>query len=83
MTLTALNLLTFTSHTVLYLLTPPYQKAREASTKLMSFFAYLSTLTNLAIFPTSSYLILALTTFTIPPHLLTTQKLNTNHPNHF
>jgi hypothetical protein len=41
----------------------------------MSFFAYLATLTSLAIFPAWSDLIRALTTFTIPPHLLTTQKL--------
>ena len=75
MTLAALNLLAFAWHTVLDLLAPPWQKAREAAEKRMSFFAYLATLTSLAIFPAWSDLIRALTTFTIPPHLLTTQKL--------
>jgi hypothetical protein len=75
MTLAALNLLAFAWHTVLDLLEPPWRKAREAAEKRMSFFAYLATLTSLAIFPAWSDLLQALTTFTIPPHLLTTQKL--------
>ena len=75
MTLAALNLLAFAWHTVLDLLEPPWQKAREAAEKRMSFFAYLAALTSLAVFPAWSDLLQALTTFTIPPHLLTTQKL--------
>jgi hypothetical protein len=51
MTLAALNLLAFTWHTVLDLLEPPWQKAREAAEKRMSFFAYLAALTSLAVFP--------------------------------
>jgi len=75
MTLAALNLLAFAWHTVLDLLEPPWQKAREAAEKRMSFFAYLATLTSLAVFPAWSDLLQALTTFTIPPHLLTTPKI--------
>jgi hypothetical protein len=75
MTLAALNLLAFAWHTVLDLLEPPWRKAREAAEKRMSFFAYLATLTSLAVFPAWSDLLQALATFTIPPHLLTTQKL--------
>jgi hypothetical protein len=75
MTLAALNLLAFAWHTVLDLLEPPWRKAREAAEKRMSFFAYLATLTSLAIFPAWSDLLQALTSFTIPPNLLTTQKL--------
>jgi hypothetical protein len=51
MTLAALNLLAFAWHTVLDLLEPPWRKAREAAEKRMSFFAYLATLTSLAVFP--------------------------------
>ena len=51
MTLAALNLLAFAWHTVLDLLEPPWQKAREAAEKRMSFFAYLAALTSLAVFP--------------------------------
>ncbi len=74
MTLAALNLLAFAWHTVLDLLEPPWRKAREAAEKRTSFFAYLATLTTLAVFPAWSDLLEALATFIIPPHLLTTQK---------
>ena len=61
MTLAALNLLAFAWHTVLDLLEPPWQKAREAAEKRMSFFAYLAALTSLAVFPAWSDLLQALT----------------------
>ncbi len=75
MTLAALNLLAFAWHTVLDLLEPPWRKAREAAEKRTSFFAHLATLTTLAVFPAWSDLLEALATFIIPPHLLTTQKI--------
>jgi hypothetical protein len=74
MTLAALNMLAFAWHTVLDLLEPPWRKAREAAEKRMSFFAYLATLTSFVVFPTWSDLFEALTTFTIPPHLLSVKK---------
>ena len=41
----------------------------------MSFFAYLLTLTSFVVFPDWSDLLEALATFTIPPELLKTQKI--------
>jgi len=75
MTLAALNVLAFAWHTVLDLLEPPWRKAREAAEKRMSFFAYLATLTRFIVFPAWSDLLEALATFTIPPELLKTQKI--------
>ena len=75
MTLAALNVLAFAWHTVLDLLEPPWRKAREAAEKRMSFFAYLATLTRFVVFPAWSDLLEALATFTIPPELLKTQKI--------
>jgi hypothetical protein len=75
MTLAALNVLAFAWHTVLDLLEPPRRKATEASEKRMSFFAHLVTLTSFAVFPAWSDLLEALATFTIPPELLKTQKI--------
>jgi hypothetical protein len=74
MTLAALNMLAFAWHTVLDLLEPPWRKAREASEKRMSFFAYLATLTSFVVFPAWSDLFEALSTFTIPPNLLSVKK---------
>ena len=74
MTLAALNLLAFAWHTVLDLLEPPWQKAREAAEKRTSFFAYIGTLTSFVIFPSWPELLEALATFTIPPHLIKTKK---------
>ena len=75
MTLATLNVLAFAWHTVLDLLEPPWRKAREAAEKRMSFFAYLATLTKFVVFPAWSDLLEALATFTIPPELLKTQKI--------
>ena len=74
MTLAALNMLAFAWHTVLDLLEPPWRKAREAAEKRTSFFAHLATLTRV-VFPAWSDLLEALATFTIPPELLKTQKI--------
>jgi hypothetical protein len=75
MTLAALNVLAFAWHTVLDLLEPPWRRAREAAEKRTSFFAYLLTLTSFVVFPDWSDLLQALATFTIPPELLKTQKI--------
>jgi hypothetical protein len=75
MTLAALNMLAFGWHTVLDLLEPPWRRAREAAEKRMSFFAYLATLTSFVVFPAWSDLLEALATFTIPPSLLATPKI--------
>ena len=75
MTLVALNMLAFAWHTVLDLLEPPWRRAREAAETRTSFFAYLITMTSLAIFSAWSELLEALATFTIPPHLLAAPKI--------
>ena len=75
MTLASLNLLAFAWHTALELLEPPWRAAREAAAKRTSFFAHLATLTAYAIFPSWHVFLEALATFTIPPELLKTQKL--------
>ena len=51
MTLAALNLLAFAWHTLLELLEPPWQAAREASAKRTSFFAHILMLTAYVVFP--------------------------------
>ena len=75
MMLAALNLLAFAWHTALELLEPAWQAAREAATKRTSFFAHLAMLTAYAIFPSSPIFLQSLATFTIPPELLKTQKI--------
>ena len=75
MTLAALNLLAFAWHSVLDLLEPPWQAAREAAAKRTSFFAHLLTLTTYVVFPSWAVFLEALTTCTIPPELLKTQKI--------
>jgi hypothetical protein len=75
MTLAALNLLAFAWHTVLDLIEPPWRKAREAAEKRTSFFAYIGTLTSFVVFPSWPDLLEALATFTIPPNLLKTPKI--------
>jgi len=75
MTLAALNMLAFAWHTVLDLLEPQWRKARQAAEKRTTFFAYLATLTSFVVFPAWSDLFEALTTFTIPPHLLAAPKI--------
>jgi hypothetical protein len=75
MTLAALNLLAFAWHSALDIVEPPWQAARQAAAKRSSFFAHILTLTSYVIFPSWSALLQALTTFTIPPELLHTQKI--------
>ena len=70
MTLAALNLLAFAWHTVLELLDPPWQAARQAAAKRTSFFAHILTLTAYVVFPSWPVLLEALTNFAIPPELL-------------
>ena len=75
MTLAALNLLAFAWHTMLDLLEPPWQAARDAAAKRTSFFAHLLTLTAYVVFPSWTVCLQSLTTFTIPQELLKTQKI--------
>jgi hypothetical protein len=70
MTLAALNLLAFAWHTMLELLEPPWQAAREAAAKRTSFFAHILMLTAYVVFPSWEVLLESLTTFTIPPELV-------------
>ena len=51
MTLAAMNLLAFAWHTMLDLLEPPWQTARQAAAKRTSFFAHIVTLTAYVVFP--------------------------------
>jgi hypothetical protein len=74
MTLAALNLLAFAWHSALDLIEPPWQAARQAAATRSSFFAHLLTLTTYVVFPSWAALLEALTTSTIPPELLKTQK---------
>jgi hypothetical protein len=74
MTLAALNLLAFAWHTVLELLEPPWQTAREA--KRTSFFAHTLMLTAYVVFPSWEVLLQSLTTFTIPPELAAMIRLS-------
>ena len=75
MTLAALNLLAFAWHSALDIVEPPWQAARQAAAKRSSFFTHILTLTSYVVFPSWSALLEALTTFTIPPELLQTQKI--------
>ena len=70
MTLAALNLLAFAWHTMLELLEPPWQAAREAAVKRTSFFAHILMLTGYVVFPSWEALLQSLTTSTIPPQLV-------------
>ena len=75
MTMAALNLLAFAWHTVLDLFEPQWIAAREAAAKRTSFFDHLATITAWIVFPSWPALLKALATFTIPPELLKTQKI--------
>jgi hypothetical protein len=74
-TLAALNLLAFAWHSALDLLEPPWQAAREAAAKRTSFFAHMLTLTAYVAFPSWQVFLESLATFTIPPELMNTQKI--------
>jgi hypothetical protein len=75
MMLAALNLLAFAWHSVLDIVEPPWQAARQAAEKRSSFFAHLLTLTTYVVFPSWLAVLEALASFTIPPELLQTQKI--------
>ncbi len=70
MTLAALNLLAFAWHTVLEVLEPPWQAAREAAVKRTSFFAHILMLSAYVVFPSWEVFLKSLATFTIPPELI-------------
>lgn len=75
MTLASLNLLAFAWHSLLDILEPPWLAARQAAAKRRSFFADMASITSYVVFPSWHVLIQAMTTFTIPPELLATQKI--------
>jgi hypothetical protein len=75
MTLAALNLLAFAWHSALDLVEPPWQAARQAAATRSSFFAHILTLTTYVVFPAWLAVLDAVATFTIPPELLQTQKI--------
>ena len=75
MTLAALNLLAFAWHSALDIVEPPWQAARQAAATRSSFFAHMLTLTTYVVFPSWRAVLEALATFTIPPELLQTQKI--------
>ena len=75
MTLAALNLLAFAWHSALDLVEPLWQAARQAAAKRSSFFAHILTLTTYVVFPSWLAVLETLATFTIPPELLQTQKI--------
>ena len=70
MMLAAFNLLAFAWHSVLDLLEPPWQAARQAAGTRTSFFATAVVAATLAIFPDWDTFLLTLTTFKIPDNLL-------------
>ena len=70
MTLPALDLLAFAWHTVLDLLEPPWQAAREAAVKRTSFFAHILMLTAYVVFPFWEVFLQSLATFIIAPELI-------------
>ena len=75
MTLAAFNLLAFAWHTVLDLVEPPWQAAREAGAKRTTFFGDLLTLTTYIVFPSWHVFLEAIATSKIPPELLKIQKI--------
>jgi hypothetical protein len=75
MILAALNLLAFAWHSLLDLIEPPWQAAREAAAKRTAFFADLLTLTTYVVFPSWQVFFQAIITSTIPPELLKNQKI--------
>ena len=66
----ALNLLAFAWHTVLDLLEPPWQAARQAAVKRTSFFAHILMLSAYVLFPSWQVFLQSLATFSIPPDLI-------------
>jgi hypothetical protein len=75
MTLAAFNLLAFAWHSVLDLLEPPWQAAREAAAKRTRFFTNIVTLTAFVVFPSWSIFLKSLATHKIPPDILQNEKI--------
>ena len=73
MMLAALNLLAFAWHTVLDLIEPPWQAARQAAAIPTNFFAHLIMLTSYVVFPSWLVILKSITTSTIPPELVKSQ----------
>jgi hypothetical protein len=57
------------------LIEPKWQAARQAAAKRSAFFVHILTLTTYIVFPSWPAFLEALATFTIPPELLQTQKI--------
>jgi hypothetical protein len=70
MMMAGFNLLAFAWHSVLDLLEPPWQAAREAAAKRTRFFTHLVALTAYLIFPDWPTLLESLATHKIPDQLL-------------
>ena len=70
MILAAFNLLAFAWHSILDLLEPPWQAAREAAAKRTRFFTSVVTLTAFIIFPDWLTFLESLATHKIPDELL-------------
>jgi hypothetical protein len=75
MILATFNLLAFAWHSVLDLLEPPWQAAREAAAKRTRFFTNMVTLTAFVVFPSWPLFIKSLATFEIPPNVLQNEKI--------
>jgi hypothetical protein len=69
MNLAAFNLLAFAWHSILDLLEPPWQAAREAAAKRTRFFTNLVTLTAFLVFPDWQTFLKSLATHEIPDHV--------------
>jgi hypothetical protein len=75
MILAAFNLLAFAWHSVLDLLEPPWQAAREAAAKRKRFFTNIMTLTAFVVFPSWPVFLKSLATYEIPPNVLQNEKI--------
>src|ERR1035441_7372639 len=75
--LAAFNLLAFAWHSILDLLEPPWQKAREAAGKRTSFFASIIALTTYLIFPDWPTFLESLASFEIPENILKSHNFPT------
>jgi len=75
MILAAFNLLAFAWHSVLDLLEPPWQAAREVAAKRTRFFTNMVTLTAFVVFPSWPVFLKSLATHKIPPDLLQNEKI--------
>jgi hypothetical protein len=77
MNLAAFNLLAFAWHSILDLLEPPWQKAREAAGKRTIFFSTIIALTTYLIFPDWPTFLESLASFEIPENILKSHNFPT------